>query len=167
MTAEVSLTIKGTLSGSGDLGTPKFSITPISELLAFADGTANVGSTDLMFADTRTLAASATENIDLAGALSNAFGATITAAELVLLFIKAHEDNTNAVNVTRPASNGVPIYLAAGDGRALLPGEYELIVSQAGIAVTASTGDLITITNGAGDTSVTYDILVLARSVAA
>lgn len=167
VTLQSRLTISGSLTGTNDLAGVKANLTPINELFELTPGTDALGKADLMFSDTRTLAASGTEDIDLAGVLSSAFGATITAAELVLLFIKASAANTNNVNVTRPASNGVPIFLAAGDGRALLPGDFMLIQSRAGIAVTAATGDLITITNSAGSTSVTYDIIVIGRSVAA
>jgi hypothetical protein len=167
VTAQVRLSIAASLAGTNDLGSPKLKLQDILESLELTPGTGSQGQADLLFSDTRTLAASATEDIDLAGALSNAFGATIAAAELVLLFIKAHDGNTNNVNVTRPAANGVPMFLAAGDGRAILPGEWFLIQSRAGIAVTAATGDLVTITNSAGTTSVTYDIVVIGRTVAA
>lgn len=167
VTAEISLNIKATQTGTNDLGTPKLTINPIAELTQFIEGTNTIGAADIMFSDTRTLTASANENIDLSGALTDAFGASIVAAELLMLFIKARAANTNNVVVSRPATNGVPIYLAASDGRALLPGEFELIVSQAGIPVTAATGDLINIANSGAGTSVTYDILVLGRTVAA
>jgi hypothetical protein len=142
-------------------------LTGINEELNLTPGTGSTSQADLLFSDTRTLGASATEDIDLAGALATAFGATITAAEIVLLYVKASAGNTNNVNVTRPASNGVPLFLAASDGRAIKPGDYMLIIDTAGIGVTAATADLITITNSAGTTSVTYDILVIARSVVA
>lgn len=166
VTANIALSIDATLTGTGDLGNPKQRVN-ISEELALLAGTGAINQCDLMFQDTRTLAASGTEDLDLAGSLANAFGAALAAAELVLLFVKAHDANTNNVNVTRPASNGVPIFLAASDGRAILPGEWFLIVSEHGIAVTAATGDLITITNSGGTTGVTYDVLALGRSVAA
>jgi hypothetical protein len=169
VTLQTRLSISGSLAGSNDLGSPRLKLDDILETLDLTPGTDALGKADLMFSDTRTLAASGTEDIDLAGVLSSAFGSTITAAELVLLYVKAHSTNNaaNNVNVTRPASNGVPIFLAAEDGRGLAAGEFLLIQSRNGIAVTAGTGDLITITNSAGTNSVTYDIVVIARSVAA
>lgn len=166
VTAHIALNIDATLTGTGDLGNPKQRVN-IEEVLDLVAGTAAINQCDLMFQDTRTLAASATEDLDLAGSLTNAFGATMAAAELVLLFVKAHAANTNNVNVTRPASNGVPMFLAAGDGVAILPGEYFFRLSEHGIPVTAATGDLITITNSGGTTGVTYDVVILARTVAA
>lgn len=166
VTAHIALNIDATLTGTGDLGNPKQRVT-IEEVLDLVAGTAAINQCDLMFQDTRTLAASGTEDLDLAGSLVNAFGATMAAAELVLLFIKAVAGNTNNVNVTRPASNGVPMFLAAGDGVGIKPGQYHLLVDEKGIPVTAATGDLITITNSGGTTGVTYDVLALARTVAA
>jgi hypothetical protein len=167
VTAQIRLSIAASLAGTNDLGNPKLKLDDIVEALELAPGTATIDQADLLFSDTRTLAASANEDIDLAGVLASAFGATIAAAELVLLFIKAHDGNTNNVNVTRPAANGVPIFLAAGDGRAILPGEWFLIQSRHGIAITAATGDLINIANSGGTTGVTYDLVVIARTVAA
>lgn len=164
--AHIALNIDATLIGTGDLGNPKQRVV-IEEVLDLIAGTAAINQCDLMFQDTRTLAASGTEDLDVAGVLATAFGVTITAAELVLLYVKAHAANTNNVNVTRPSSNGVPMFLAAGDGVAILPGENFLRLSEHGIAVTASTGDLITITNSGGTTGVTYDVLIIGRTVAA
>ena len=115
----------------------------------------------------RSLAASGTENLDLAGLqVSDPLNTTISFARIHLLAVKAASTNTNSVNVTRPASNGVPIYLAAGDGEPVTPGDWILKVwGGSGIVVTAGTGDLITFTNSAGGTSVSYDVLILGRSV--
>lgn len=165
--ASVRLSIEAMLTGTNDLGAPKLKLDDILEALEWTPGTGTLAQANILFSDTRTLAASATEDLDLAGSLANAFGATIAAAEVVLIFIRAADANTNNVNVTRPASNGVPIFLAAGDGVGIEPGDYFLRVSRRGIAVTAATGDLITLTNSAGSTSVTYDIVVIGRTVAA
>lgn len=165
--ANVSLSIDATLSGTGDLGDPKQRIL-IEKALSLAAGTAATDEANILFSDSRTLAASATENLDLAGALTSAFGATITAAEIVLLYFFAHASNTNDVQVTRPASNGlVGPFMAAGDGVAIKPGEWAVFVSQAGWPVTAATGDLLTVTNSAGSTGVDYDVVIIGRTVAA
>lgn len=167
VTAQVRLSIAASLAGANDLGTPKLKIDDILESLELTPGTGSTSQADLLFTDTRTLAASATEDLDLAGVLSTAFGATITAAEVVLIYVAAAAANTNNVNLTRPASNGVPIFLAAGDGVAVKPGEFFLLQSRSGVAVTASTGDLLTFTNSSSGTSVTYDVVIIGRTVAA
>lgn len=168
VTAEIALSIDAVLTGSSDLGTSRFKLDRISEVLQFAEGTDAVGKADILFSDTRTLSASGTEDLDLAGSLINALGATITAAEIVAIFIRAAAGNSNNVNVTRPASNGFAgPFLAAGDGVSVKPGEYALMASRSGWAVTAGTGDLLTITNSSSGSSVTYDVVVIGRTTAA
>jgi hypothetical protein len=121
---------------------------------------------DLIFTDTRTLAASATEDLDLAGVLVGAFGATLTFARVKGLFIVAAAANTNNVNITRPAANGVPLFLAASDGVAVRPGGWFAMSAPdaTGYPVTAATGDLVTLTNSAASTSVTYDVIIIGSS---
>ena len=65
------------------------------------------------------------------------------------------------VQVTRPASNGVPLFLAASDGLQLNPGGVFLFFDPVGVTVTAATGDILTVTNSAGTNVVTYDIVIV------
>lgn len=166
VTATIELNISAKQSGAGDLGTPQ--VTAVLErVLEFAPGTAAVGQANVLFSDERTLAASGTENLDLAGVLSDALGAIIASAEVVAIAIVADPGNTNDVQLTRPAANGVPAFLAASDGVAIGPGDMFLLTNRKGIAVTAATGDLLTVTNSAGTTGVTYKVIVIGRTVAA
>jgi hypothetical protein len=116
-----------------------------------------------MFSDTRTLSASATESLDMAASLADMFGTTLTFTKIKAVIVRASTGNTNSVQVTRPASNGLVLFMAASDGIALTPGAgFSAIFPDAnGVAVTAGTGDLLTLTNSAGGTSVTYDIIIL------
>jgi hypothetical protein len=161
VTAEVSATYKNVL----DLGTPTDAF--LKKLrIELANGT-SANSADLMFHDQRTLAASGTEDLDLAGVLANPLtGATMTFVELRAILVTASSANTNNVNLTRPASNGVPLFLAASDGIPIPPGGCFLWTCPADgkVTVTASTGDLITLTNSAGSTSVTYDVVIIGTS---
>lgn len=166
VTAEISLEINATLAGSNDLGSPRLKLSPIQEVLQLTAGTDTIGKADLLFSDTRTLAASATENLDLAGVLVNAFGATITAAEIVAIFVKAKATNANSVIVGNVA-NGFVGPLGATGTYAIKPGEYFLAVSASGWPVTAATADLLKLANGAGGTSVDYDIVIIGRASAA
>ncbi|WP_066795055.1 hypothetical protein [Sphingomonas soli] len=164
---DIGVRINLTQTGAGDLGTPKLNVS-IDKLLTLASGTAATNQANILFADTRTIASSSSDSLDLAGVLSDAFGATITAAEVVAIFVSAAEGNTNNVNITRVADTGfVGPFLAAGDGVAVKPGEWQAFVSQSGWAVTSSTGDILTIGNSGSGTSVTYDIIIVGRTVAA
>jgi hypothetical protein len=164
LTARISLKLTADLTKALDLGTAH---SPVNRSLIqkFVDGAA-LGQADRIFADTRTLVASATEDLDLAASLVDAFGATITMARLKALIVLPAAANTNNVNVSRPASNGAPIYLAASDGEAVHPGGMLVKVwpGATAIPVTPATGDLITFANSAGGTPVTYDVILIGSS---
>jgi len=113
------------------------------------------------------LAPSAGLDIDLAGVLSDAFGVALTMVKLKGIGIRAAAANTNNVNVSRPAANGVPWMLAASDAFALGPGGIFLLVNPglAGLAtVTPGTGDLLRVDNSAAGTSVSLDLVVIGTS---
>lgn len=123
------------------------------------------GSADLLFMDTRTLAASGTEDLDLAGGLTDAFGASLTMVEVVALLISAAPGNTNNVLVGGAASNAWgALFGATNDVLVLKPGASMMLFCDKGYAVTAGTGDLLKIANSAGSTGVTYTIAVIGRS---
>jgi hypothetical protein len=164
--AQITVGVNAKQTGSGDLGIPAQLVNFMKEI-DFTPGTLTAGQANVMFSDTRTLAASAAEDLDLAGVLSDALGAVITAAEVLAILVYAHTGNTNDLQLTRPAANGVPVFLAAGDGLPIGPGDAFLFTSRKGIAVTPATGDLIHLLNGGGTTGVDYDIIVLGRTVAA
>ncbi len=130
------------------------------------NGTA-ANAADLMFHDQRTLAASANEDLDLAGGLTNPLtGAAMTFVELRAVIVRASLSNTNNVRVIRPASNGVPLFLAASDGIDIPPGGTFMWACPADgkVTVTAGTGDLINVANSSSGTSVTYDVIIIGCS---
>lgn len=165
LTTEIQCSVTGRHTGTADLGTPTLQF-GLSSAVSLATGT-GTGQADRVFTDTRTLVASGTEDLDLAGVLLDAFGAAITMAKVKAIFIKAAAGNTNNINVSRPAgATGVPIFLAISDGFVLPPGfTFAWFGPGAGITVTGGTGDLITITNAAGGTPVNYDIVIVGTSV--
>lgn len=165
--ATISLDIAVRQVGTAGLAAAPSVPLHIQKSLEFLAGTAAVGQSNVLYAATRTLAASANEDLDVRGVLTDALGATVNAAEIVLIYIGAAQGNTNNVNLTRPASNGVVAFLAAGDGLAVGPGDFFLLTNRNGIAVTAGTGDLLNIANSGGTTGVTYDIVILGRTTAA
>jgi hypothetical protein len=121
---------------------------------------------DLVFSDTRTINASSNEDLDLAGALTSVYGSTLTFVEVRAIMIKAADGNTNNVRVTRPASNGVPLFLAASDGIDVPPGGvfFWACPADGKVTVTAGTGDLINVANSSSGSSVTYDVIIVGVS---
>lgn len=136
----------------------------VDKTIRMATGVA-AGQADRIFHDQRTLAASATENLDLAGSLVDAFGATITFVKLKGIYVFAAATNVNNVNVIRETTNGVPLFLALSDGIPVGPGgEFRWVNPQNGVTVTPGTGDLLTFTNSGAGTSVTYDVVLIGTS---
>lgn len=160
---QVVFKLIGSMTNALDLSTPSDAISR-DYTKTFANGT-GANQANMWWHDQRTLAASATENLDLAGVLTSVFGTTITLTSLKGLFVFAAAANTNNVQVTQPATNGVPWLMAAGDGIALKPGAWVAWFDPGanGVIVTAATGDLITFTNSAGGTGVTYDVFLLGE----
>lgn len=162
ITASASLNAKST----ADLGTNSGS-RALSVALSLANGT-GAGQADIAFVDTRTLAASATEDLDLSGALVGIEGAAVVFARVKAIVIVAADGNTNNVVVSRPASNGLVLFSAASDALPIRPGGFLVVgtgsADATGIAVTAATGDLLTLTNSSSGTSVTYSIAIVGCS---
>src|SRR3990167_9550461 len=163
LTATLTLSVTGQHTSVLDLGTATLPFT-LAVTHALTDGV-GASMADRVFTDQRTLGISATEDLDLAGSLTDAFGATITFATIKALIVRAAAANTNNVNVTRPASNGVPLFLAAGDGIAIKPGyAFAWYGASAGVTVTTGPGDLLTFTNSGAGTGVTYDVIIIGTS---
>ena len=130
-----------------------------------ANGT-GTSQSDLLFSDQRTITASSTEDIDLAGDLSDAFGNTMTFVKVKAIIITAATANTNNVTVSPATSNGFNgPFNAAADLIAIPPGGSFIVTAPvSGWTVTAATGDLLTIANSAAGTSVIYDIVIIGTS---
>lgn len=156
------LVVSGVLDTALDIGTAQHQIS-YSPSWPLTDG-AGANQIQQVFADTRTLAASASESLDLAGSLTNAFGATITLTKVKALIIRAAAGNTNDVVVGGAASNAVASIFGATTGTLNVKpgGAMVLIAPDAnGYAVTATTADLLKIANSGSGTSVSYDIIIL------
>lgn len=158
------LTLEGEITSPLDLSTPSAPL-DYSKQMPFLQGVA-AGQADMIFSDNRTVAPSATDALDLAGSLAGPFGGTLTFARIKMIAVFAAVGNTNNCNFLMPASNGVPLFLAAGDGLPVHPGGGFIwyAPSAAGVVVTPATGDLLNVVNSAGGTSVTYDLIIVGAS---
>lgn len=126
------------------------------------------GQADRIWADTRTLAASALEDLDLAGTLVDGFGQVITLARVKAIVIAAAGANANNLVVGGAAANAFVNWVGAATHTITVrPGGLFVLASTdaVGYAVTAGTGDLLRVTNGGAGTAVTYDIVVIGSSV--
>jgi hypothetical protein len=166
LTSSIRLAVAAKLTNPLDLGVATAPV-GLDLAVALADGT-GVGQANRIFADTRTLAASATEDLDLSGALLDGLGGPAAFARVKAIVVHADEDNTNNVLVGRATSNGLVTMLGATAAVILRPGAFFAVVcgdeDAAGYAVTAGTGDLLTVANSGAGTAVSYDIVVIGGS---
>lgn len=167
LTSDFSMSASGLYTKTSDLTAPVDTLD--KRWSVHLDSGTGAGKADLRFADTRTLAASATEDLDLAGVLTDVFGAALTFVRIKKLLIKAADANTNNVVVGAAAANPWTALLGATGTLVLRPGQAVGTMCGAAdatcMAVTAGTGDLLKVANSAGGTSVTYDILIVGASV--
>lgn len=166
--------VTSTLSMSASvLQTKALDLTAAEDSLAFrravqlTDGT-TAGKADRVFHDRRTLAASASEDLDLAGGLTDAFGQALTFVRVKGLFIAAAAANTNNVVIGNAASNAWAALLGAAGTVTLRPGACLGVMTgqtdPTAYAVTAGTGDQLKVANSAGGTGVTYDVVIVGTS---
>lgn len=162
-----SLAVLAALTKTSDLGSVPKAQLDFQRRVQLRTGTA-AGQADKLWFDERTLAASATEDLDLAGVLVDEFGATVTLARIKGLVVAAAAGNTNNVVVGAAAANPWAALLGATGTVTVRPGAcVAACVSEGdatGYAVTAGTGDLLKVANSAGGTSVTYQIIVIGAS---
>lgn len=122
---------------------------------------------DKLWHDQRTLTASSTEDLDLAGSLVDPFGGTITFARIKGIIIAAAAANTNNVIVGGASSNGFITWVGSATHTVTVrPGGFLALFAPdaTAYAVTAATADLLHIANSAAGTSVTYDVVLVGAS---
>lgn len=128
------------------------------------DGTSD-GQIDVAAVAQYTIGASATQSVDFAGgSLTQADGSTATFAEVALLVVqKVSGDGT--VRMEAPA-NFAPFFAASGDATQTLAddGDFVAICVKAGVTITAGTGDLLSLVEQGGASSVVVNLYAFGRS---
>ena len=167
MSLDVTLLLQGfiTHTSPADLSTPTDEWERTVQY-DWTDGVA-VDQANRIFHDERTITASSNEDLDLAGSLTDKFGATITFARIKALIIEADDANANNVHVGGAASNPFINWVAnSSDIVVVRPGGlFALIAPDAtAYAVTAGSGDLLRIANSGAGTSVVYRIWIIGAA---
>lgn len=159
------LSIKAYTTSANDLSNAVHA-PELKKQLQLSGGTI-ANSADIVFADERTVASATNDDLDLAGALTDAFGATVAAAEIVGLAIVAAKANTTTLTVGVAGTNPwVALWAASGDGIKVQPGGVFVIMAPDGSglgAVGAGSADVLRIANGSG-AAATYEIMIIART---
>lgn len=130
----------------------------------FASGT-GAFQANVVWSDSRSLAGAASEDLDFAGGgLTDAFGVAVAPAKVRLVVIASSTTNTTDLTLFGD-TNSVPLLNTAATTVTLQPGGVYVFSAPAiaGRTVTAGTGDIIQVANGAGATA-TYEILVLGTT---
>lgn len=161
ITSELTVRSRATSTGTGDTGTPIFT-SLVETTSSQASGTTS-GKQDLLWEDTASLVAT-TADIDLAGSLTDKFGAAATFVEVTRLVIKNNATTTGYNLTVGGGSNPWITWLkATGDGIVIAPGGTFVLDNPIdGYAVTATTGDILRLDSGAN--TVSYTIQILGRS---
>jgi hypothetical protein len=171
MQTNIIASIRASQAGGNDYGGPAFEPFVGASLETTLGTGAN--QADILFVDERQVSSASNDDIDLAGVLTNAFGSTIIAAELVsLLIINAPlSGSANTTNLTIGGGTNPVVGFLGGTTPTIgpiRPGGFVLLGcgDAAGLgAVTSGTGDILRIANSSG-AAARYQIAIVARSVA-
>jgi hypothetical protein len=138
----------------------------LAKAAQLASGT-GANQADRLFADTRTIAASGTDPLDLNGVLVDAVGTTMSLLRVKFLYVAAAAANVNNVIVGGAGANAFINWVgAAAHTLTVRPGGFLALYAPdaTAYAVTAATGDIWQIANSGAGTSVTYDVVIIGSS---
>jgi hypothetical protein len=160
----VSVNFGATLNNALDLQTATSVLTYAASLGASSGTGAN--QADKIFSDTRTIAASGTDDLDLAGVLIDPLGVAITMARLKGMIVKASASNTNNVVMGLGTNPITTILGGTTPTLTIRPGGLLALFAPdvVGYVVTASTADILRFANSGAGTGVTYDIILVGAS---
>jgi hypothetical protein len=128
----------------------------------FSSGTGS-GQANVLWHGERTLADGASENLDLAGILTDAFGDTVTLAKCKGLII-ANKSTTQTISVGGAAATQFVAWVgSATDYVKVAPGGVLALFNPGGYTVTAASADLLKIANSAGAAAI-YDIIIIGST---
>lgn len=160
LTTRLDLKLNAAMQTVLDLVTASAPLT-YSTARDLADG-GGANQANKLFSDQRTIGDGASEDLDLnGGVLTDSFGATLVFAGVKCLIVISLPTNTTNLTLFGDA-NSVPILNTAATTTTLTPGGIFVYFnpSATGAVVTAGTGDIIQIANGAGASAV-YNIIIV------
>lgn len=136
-------------------------------LTSMASGT-GANQADKVYSETKSIVASGTYDLDLAGVLLDAYGAVITFARVKLIAVFADAGNTNNVLIgAAAATQFIGPLGSATDKINVRPGGVSVNFAPDATAwpVGAGATDFLRFTNSAAGTSVLFDIVIVGASV--
>lgn len=137
---------------------------------ALASGTSD-GQINMIYSHRDSVAASATDQHDLAGSKAGALGNTLTFVDVTtIILVNRSTTAGDVLHLSPPAANGfLGPFADASDIIKVGPGvtgqpAFVILHEPRGWAVTAGTGDLLDVIEAGGANTVSYDLYVLGRS---
>lgn len=160
MISQIDLNLRATQPATEYAGGVS-SLTSVSRTLTSGTGS---GSADLHYYDTRTLAATTSEDLDLR-ALTDAYGAALSLVEVVAIAVSAPTTNAGVIEVKPSASNGwTGLLKDVSDVLQVRPGATVIVFCPSdGQYVTTSSNKSINV-NNTGGTSGSYTLHLIGRS---
>lgn len=162
LSGRIALNIESTVTNPLDLSSP---LDPLRYAISqvVSDG-ADANEASMHWHDSRQLLASGTDDIDLAGGITNAFGATITFARVKSILVRNKGTTAAAITVGPSPTNGVANFLGTNDrlpaGAWMAMGLFDAT----GWVITAGSADRIRVTNTSGSLTQEYEIIVIGSS---
>jgi hypothetical protein len=161
----IALAVRSTLLKSFDLAAGTI---PLQFTRGFSlDSGTGANQADRVWHDTRTIAISGTDDLDLSGVLVDAFGDAATFVKVKGIFVSAAAANTNNVVVGNAAATQfLGPFGAAAHTAHVRPGGFLAFACSDGTGwgVVNAASDLLRVANSGAGTSVTYDIVIIGTS---
>lgn len=158
--ATVKVNVNATLTNTVDIGTTDYKI---NELVSkqFTNGT-TTGLANALWSDTRSIGSSANDDLDLAGVLTDVYGAALTFTTIKGILIEANAANANNLILGGDTSANIQGLFGDDSDTMIIPpgGSYLYLNTTTGITVTATTADKLRLTNG-GTGTISYKIILI------
>ncbi len=161
LSATIKLAVNATLVGDNDLGSRDY-VLSYAKTIQFAHGT-GANQANQIWTDTRQLAASTAEDLDLYGVLVSALGTTLNFTTIKAIIVYAHTTNTNNVVLGGDANGLINWVGNANDVVNIRPGGFICLIAPdaTAYAVTDVTGQNLQVANSSSGSVVDYDIIVI------
>ena len=163
LTTLIRLVLKAVHTKDLDLADPRSTLDlTLENSLASVTGS---GQADVIFHDRRTISAGGSEALDLAGALTDQYGATVTFVKIkAMIFRNANTSGAGVLAVGGAAANQFVNWVADSSDIVNIQATGILLLTAplAGFAVTAGTGDQLKVAASGAD--VTYDVVLIGTS---
>ena len=162
LSTTITVQVQATLTKAMDMGTAQDPLS-LTRTVSLADGT-GADQADRSFHDQRTLAASASEELDVAGVLTDAFGTTVSLARVKALLVR-NLSADDSLLIGGAAANALGLFADASDVLKLRPGGIFLVSASDVDGVAVGADDKLKMAHsGDTTTSLDYEIVLIGAS---